>query len=254
MGLGKEHWRWLDFPVVKPGVERDDDRGAPDRDAAAAQLCGELRQVVVGALDAEEMRQLDAGLVEEPILAHVEGLEPVWARVAGAGVAVPATVAGSAVRPVPSARRPQSPQMTSPVKSGRSRLPSSGVASAVTCWTRRKSAALTSAGCTPGGDISHWLRGFQLRVGLLPGGRLVLSPGRGLVVVDALPLPHLPAGVARVGEDRGDRPQRPRGTGSVRVAGAVVGRRWLHAERVESAGDPGGALSGQPLREDPSDV
>ena len=59
----------------------------------------------------------------------------------------------------------------------------------------------------------------------------------GQVLVGALPVPHLVPGVPRVGQDRGDRPQRPPGSGAVRVAFRVGGRR---AESVRKFVQGGG--------------
>jgi hypothetical protein len=61
----------------------------------------------------------------------------------------------------------------------------------------------------------------------------------------------LPAGVARVAQDRGDRLQRPRLTAAVSVAVSVGTGGAGNAAVVEVAGDAGEAASGQPLREHP---
>ena len=84
----------------------------------------------------------------------------------------------------------------------------------------------------------------------------VAEPGVGRVDQDRvgrLPVPHLPARVPRVGQDRGDGPQRPRRARAVRVAARVGRRRARHPGIVQGAGDPRGAVPGQPLREDPRD-
>jgi hypothetical protein len=81
-----------------------------------------------------------------------------------------------------------------------------------------------------------------------------LVTGDGLVVVGAVPVPYLPAGVARVGQDLRDRPQRPCVAVAVLVAGRVVAGRAGYAALVEGAGDRGGAAPGQALREDPPDM
>jgi len=72
-------------------------------------------------------------------------------------------------------------------------------------------------------------------------------------VVGALPVPHLPAGVARIFRDGGDGPERPARSGAVAVAAGVVGGGG-DAAVVEGAGDARGAGPAEALREDPSDV
>jgi hypothetical protein len=69
------------------------------------------------------------------------------------------------------------------------------------------------------------------------------------MMVDALPPPHLPAGVPRIGQDRRHRPQRPRRIVPVRIPARIMRRRRGDTERIERAGDTGRALPGKPLRE-----
>jgi hypothetical protein len=73
------------------------------------------------------------------------------------------------------------------------------------------------------------------------------------VEVGALPVPYLPPRIARVGQDRRDRPQRPRCPGAVRVPFRVGGGRARDPGIVQGAGDPGYAVPGQPLGEYPLD-
>ena len=77
--------------------------------------------------------------------------------------------------------------------------------------------------------------------------------GVGQVEVGPLPVPHLPAGVPGIGQDRSDCAQRPRGASAVRVAGRVGRGRARYPGVVQGAGDPGGAVPGQPLGEHPRD-
>jgi hypothetical protein len=81
-----------------------------------------------------------------------------------------------------------------------------------------------------------------------PGTQLSCQAERGVggvdqVVVGALPIPHLTAGIPRIGQDRGHGAQRPRCPGAVRVPFRVSGRRAENARVVERAGDPGDAVS-----------
>src|SRR4051794_41168725 len=71
------------------------------------------------------------------------------------------------------------------------------------------------------------------------------------VVVGAIPVPDLPAGVAGVGEDLRDRPQGPCIAVTVRVTGRVVAGRPRPPTLVEGAGDRGRPGPGQSLGEDP---
>jgi hypothetical protein len=79
----------------------------------------------------------------------------------------------------------------------------------------------------------------------------VLGARLALLVIGGLPVPHLPTGVAGIGQDLRDRPQRPRLARPVPVAGPIVPGRWRHTKLVQGAGDPRRAAPGQPLREDP---
>ena len=78
--------------------------------------------------------------------------------------------------------------------------------------------------------------------------------GHGFAVVGALPVPDLPAGVARIGENSRDGPHGPGCAGSVAVAAGIVGGGGGDAAVVEGAGDAGGAGTGEALREDPPHV
>ena len=71
------------------------------------------------------------------------------------------------------------------------------------------------------------------------------------VEVGALPVPHLPARVPRVSEDRRHRPQRPRCPGPVRIPLRAGGGKAWDPGVVQRPGDPRGAVPGQPLREHP---
>ena len=77
--------------------------------------------------------------------------------------------------------------------------------------------------------------------------------GVGQVEIGALPVPHLPARVPGVGQDRRHRPQRPRRPRPVRVPSRVRSRRVRYPGVVQRPGDPRGAVPGQPLREHPPD-
>ncbi len=75
----------------------------------------------------------------------------------------------------------------------------------------------------------------------------VTQPGAGWVdevVIGALPVPHLPPGIARVRQDRRHRPQRPGRAGAVRVPLRVSGRRARDPGVVQRPGDPRGAVPG----------
>ncbi len=83
-----------------------------------------------------------------------------------------------------------------------------------------------------------------------------LQPGAGRVdqvEIGALPVPHLTARVPGGGQDRRHRPQRPRRTRAVRVPPGVGGGRARDTGVVQGAGDPGGAVPGQPPGERPPD-
>lgn len=70
-------------------------------------------------------------------------------------------------------------------------------------------------------------------------------------MVAAVPVPHLPPGVAGVGQDRRDRPQRPCLAAAVRIAPPVQRRRARHTPVIELAGDPRLATTREPLGEHP---
>ena len=76
-------------------------------------------------------------------------------------------------------------------------------------------------------------------------------PGHQNYRVGALPVPHLPPRVTRVTQDGPHRVQRPRLATAMRVAARVGGRRAGDRGVVEHAGDPGHAVPGEALREDP---
>ena len=85
---------------------------------------------------------------------------------------------------------------------------------------------------------------------------LMSQPGVGRVdqvKVGALPVPHLPARVPRVAQDRRHRAQRPPRTRPVRVPRRVRGGRARDPGVVQRPGDPRRAVPGQPLREHPPD-
>jgi hypothetical protein len=79
-----------------------------------------------------------------------------------------------------------------------------------------------------------------------------LVAGSPTAVVGVLPVPGLPAGVAGVGEDRGDRVKGPGFAAAVAVA--VDPGRAGDSPLVERSGDPGNRLAGKPLDEDPPDM
>ena len=103
----------------------------------------------------------------------------------------------------------------------------------------------------------RWVLGDDPALGQVPPLHLLVSqPGVGRVdqvEVGALPVPHLPARVPRVRQDRRHRPVRPDCTGPVRVPYRVSSRRARDPGVVQGAGDPGHAVPGQPLREHPPD-
>jgi len=71
------------------------------------------------------------------------------------------------------------------------------------------------------------------------------------VGVGSLPVPHLPPGVPRVGEDRRHRAQRPRCSRAVRIPPGVGGGRARDRGVIQRPGDSGHAVPGQPLGEHP---
>jgi hypothetical protein len=143
-----------------------------------------------------------------------------------------------------SSRRPHRPQASSPASRYRRTAGPAGPRGAAVSWAAMKSASLTSAAC------AGWLEMTQ------PSGRFLPVPESGVgrvgqVEIGALPVPHLPAGVAGVRQDRGDGAQCPRRARAVRVPSRVRRGRARHPGIVQRAGDPGGTLPGQPLGEHP---
>ena len=149
-----------------------------------------------------------------------------------------------------SSRRPHRPQASSPASRYRRTACPAGPRGAAVSWAAMKSASLTSAACggMPGDDPAF---------GQVPPLHLPVPQGAvsrvGQVEVGALPVPHLPTGVAGVRQYRGDGAQRPRCARAVRVPARVCCGRARHPGIVQRPGDPRGAVPGQPLREHPRD-
>jgi hypothetical protein len=111
-----------------------------------------------------------------------------------------------------------------------------------------KSASQTSAGCAGLLEMTHPSGRFHRCTLLCPRAGI----GRvGEVLVGALPVPHLPSGVARIPQDRCHRAQRPRRTGAMRIpaqAGRGRARNPRLAQRPRDARD---AVPGKSPGEDP---
>jgi hypothetical protein len=73
------------------------------------------------------------------------------------------------------------------------------------------------------------------------------------VAVGPLPVPHLTARIPRVGQDRGERAQRPSRACAVRVPARVGRRRAGHARVIQRPRDPCHRMARQPSGEDPPD-
>jgi len=71
------------------------------------------------------------------------------------------------------------------------------------------------------------------------------------VMGGGLPVPHLPPGVARIGQDRPHCGERPRLAGPVRVTLWIGRQRTGDSYVVQRPADPSNAVPGQPLSEDP---
>jgi hypothetical protein len=115
-------------------------------------------------------------------------------------------------------------------------------------WAVTKSVSLTNAG------MGHLLGDHPL-VGRVPPQHFAPTRPTILsrdVVVGALPVPHLPTGVARIGEYRSDRSKRPPITSPMPVPTRIHDGRTRHTLVVERAGNGRDAVSGQPLAKDPS--
>jgi hypothetical protein len=86
--------------------------------------------------------------------------------------------------------------------------------------------------------------------GPVPHGHVVHVDER---LVLALPVPHLPARVARVGQDGAHRHLRPGDTGAVPVTRRIMGRRAGYAVGGQVLGDGEEPAPGQVRPEDPLD-
>jgi hypothetical protein len=85
----------------RAGVQGDADRGAHDGDVSCPKLQDHFRLVQISRVSLEQIGQLRPGLLDEQVLAHVERPGPLGPGVAGAGQAVPASIAGPSVPPMP---------------------------------------------------------------------------------------------------------------------------------------------------------
>ena len=114
---------------------------------------------------------------------------------------------------------------------------------------------LAGAGAVRAGDAMRRPGGDDPSVGQVPPLHALVAEGHvawvGEFGVGALPVPDLPAGVPGIGQDRGDRAQRPPCCAPVRVPARVGGGRARHPGLVQRAGDPRDAVPSQALREYP---
>ena len=145
---------------------------------------------------------------QDLVLAHVRVLRPAGVRAGGAGVAVAAPVGGPSVGPRRFKPAPAPPANQQPGQQVPARPPEpAGPRGAAASWASMKSASLTSAACAGCFEMTQPSGRFHRCTCRCP------EPGVGRVDQDRLgrlPVPHLPARVPRVRQDRRDGPQRPR--------------------------------------------
>ena len=180
------------------------------------------------------------------VFAHLQRSPTALVRRVGAGPAVPAAVSGAAVGPVgvhSAAAVPAAHQAGEQV----------GTALAVVRHRGRFDVLGGDEVAFAHQGWMHDLLGHGPLAPWVPASAAVSAPsGPGWLVVRALAVPDLPAGVARVGQDLGDRAQRPRFAAAVLIPLSVVSRRAQHTVVVQLAGDARRAQPGEPPGEDQS--
>jgi hypothetical protein len=163
-------------------------------------------------------------------------------------VVVPASVAGSVVDPV----RLHPPPAASVVQQADQGV---GARSAVSGdWSSGDGLGGNEVILADQPGVSHCLGNHPVLWLIPPLSCPLSSSADGRITIGALPVPDLPTGVTRVGQDHGNSAQRPVGARAVSVTAWIRTRRASDSPGVQCVGDAGRAVSGEAFSKDPLDM